>query len=391
VKLLAEHDALVAAHADNAQIEKAKSAIDRAAGQRDAHVARLYWYTDLEEAKTVAKASGKPILSLRLLGRLDEELSCANSRLFRLALYANTKLSQKLRDDYVLHWSSERPAPRIKLDFGDGRVVERTITGNSVHYVLDGQGRIVDALPGLYGPAAFERILGETYSLAKESTNLADEEQMKAIAKHHQKAVWTLTASWRRKLGGVYTETYSDYVKDASLPTPAKWSGNLMFDSLPASVVNNLTANKADMEAPSLATLQPELHASADMGDWAKIAAKTPVEKLDDASRALIAAKHPRSFKTLDANALDETSLAKRLAAFEKRMTEEEVRNEYAFHGAIHTRLAKAANVSYASLNEYVYAKLFLTPQSDAWLGLVPTEVLTGIAEDGIVTPERSR
>ena len=58
------------------------SAIDRVAAQRDAYASGLYWYTDFDQARAVSKASAKPILSLRLLGRLDEELSCANSRFF---------------------------------------------------------------------------------------------------------------------------------------------------------------------------------------------------------------------------------------------------------------------------------------------------------------------
>src|SRR5207248_2293342 len=102
-ELLAEHDKLVAEGADAEALARIRHAIDRAAAQRDAHVSRLYWYTDLDEAKAAARASGKPILSLRLLGRLDEELSCANSRLFRTTLYANEHVAQLLRDTYVLH------------------------------------------------------------------------------------------------------------------------------------------------------------------------------------------------------------------------------------------------------------------------------------------------
>ena len=46
---------------------------------------------------------------LRLLGRLDDELSCANSRFFRTALDANAEVSAYLREHYVLtlqHWIS---------------------------------------------------------------------------------------------------------------------------------------------------------------------------------------------------------------------------------------------------------------------------------------------
>src|SRR5690349_12024892 len=60
--------------------------IDAVAHQKYASVSRLYWYTDLASATAAARQLGRPILHLRLLGRLDEELSCANSRLFRTTL-----------------------------------------------------------------------------------------------------------------------------------------------------------------------------------------------------------------------------------------------------------------------------------------------------------------
>jgi hypothetical protein len=67
---------------------------------------RLYWYTDLEQAQRVSAQSGKPILPLRLLGKLIDELSCANSRFFRTVLYSNAAVSAILRDQFVLHWQN---------------------------------------------------------------------------------------------------------------------------------------------------------------------------------------------------------------------------------------------------------------------------------------------
>lgn len=133
--------------------------IDAVAGQRHASVSKLYWYTDLDRAVAAATAQGKPIISLRLLGNLTDEFSCANSRYFRTTLYANQTVAALMRDRFVLHWQSVRPVPRITIDFGDGRKIERTITGNSIHWVLDPQGRPVDALPGLYASQTFMRQL----------------------------------------------------------------------------------------------------------------------------------------------------------------------------------------------------------------------------------------
>lgn len=135
--------------------KRISNAIDSVAMQKDAYTSGLYWYTDLDQAKRVARAENKPILTLRLLGNLNEEFSCANSRLFRSILYPNSGVSKYLRENYVLHWKSVRPAPRITIDFGDGRKIERTITGNSIHYVIAPDGTMIDAIPGLYSPNVF--------------------------------------------------------------------------------------------------------------------------------------------------------------------------------------------------------------------------------------------
>ena len=135
-ELLATYDTM----ADGKARSALAATIDQVAGQRYATMSRLYWYTDLDAARAEAKATGKPILSLRMLGRLDEDLSCANSRFFRTILYPDPAISKLLRDKFILHWSSERAVPRVTIDFGDGRTIERTVTGNSIHYVLDASG-----------------------------------------------------------------------------------------------------------------------------------------------------------------------------------------------------------------------------------------------------------
>jgi hypothetical protein len=148
------------------------AAIDAVAAQKDAYASGLYWYTDLSAAQTAARREDKPILSLRMLGRLDQELSCANSRFFRTTLYPDPAVSKLLRDRFILHWSSERPVPVVTIDFGDGRVLKRTITGNSIHYVLDADARPIDGLPGLYSAEMFVRKLNGALELAGELSKL---------------------------------------------------------------------------------------------------------------------------------------------------------------------------------------------------------------------------
>ncbi len=154
--------------------------LDRICAQIDAHTTLLYWFTDLDAAIREARRTRKPILSLRLLGRLDEELSCANSRFFRKLLYPEPRINQILRREFVLHWQSIRPVPKVTIDFGRGRRIERTLTGNSVHLVLDPAGRPVDALPGLMSPDVFIAQLAQPRAFA-----LADRRE---LARLHDRA-----------------------------------------------------------------------------------------------------------------------------------------------------------------------------------------------------------
>jgi hypothetical protein len=372
---------------DPKEIAEAREAIDHVAAQRDAYASHLFWFTDLEAAKTEARKTGRPILSLRLLGHLDDERSCANSRFFRLILYSNTTVSRFLRDTYVLHWSSERPVPTLTVDYGDGRVVKSTITGNSVHYVLDAEGRLVDALPGLYGPTAFEKGLRASLELARTSGTLSDEESAKAVAKYHTRAVWKANAEWVKLLHHAYGEMYDSWLEHAHLPTGITLGGEAapLHASLPAAVVNALTMSKADTEAPPLALMQPQIWVSSPWEGWSKVAATQPIDHLDVSSRALIESKHPRDWSSTTPGELDASKLALRFTRFETRLREEQLRNEYEFHGAIHQHLSKASRVAFASTNDFVYRRLFMTPQGDPWLGLMPLEAITGLPDDGIV------
>ena len=226
-------------------------AATQVAGQKDAHVSRLYWYEDLEAALAVAKQSGKPVLSLRMLGRLDEELSCANSRFFRTTLYANAQVSSYLRAHSVLHWSSERPVPVVSIDFGDGRKVTRTITGNSVHYVLDAQGQVVDALPGLYGAHAFVEALKRSEGIAKSSGSMKGPRREALVKKWHEQALEQSLARFQDDLQKVGIEEVA-----CTLPTVP---GLNIADVWPSSLAAvPMAMHKAMVEFPLVKQLVPD-------------------------------------------------------------------------------------------------------------------------------------
>lgn len=75
-------------------------------------------------------------------------------------LLSDPRVVRFLNDEVVPCWESVRPVPKVTIDFGDGRKLDRTLAGNTVMYLCLPDGRVVDTLPGVYTPEDF---LGEAH------------------------------------------------------------------------------------------------------------------------------------------------------------------------------------------------------------------------------------
>lgn len=375
--------------ADETAWPRVAAALDAVAAQKDAWASGLYWYTDLDAARRAARASGRPILSLRLLGTLDSEYSCANSRFFRTVLYANAKVSHEMSEHFILHWKSVRPVPKVTIDFGDGRVVQRTITGNSIHYVLDSDGRVIDGIPGLYGPKAFLQELRAAGAIAATTRNAKSAAE--AIREWHVAQNNVILARWERDLRQV-----GALPMQASLALPPRSptiaqratpkANPTAVAAMPAAVGKGVVERRLVV---ALAPDQSALQAANDEEVWAKVAALHAADaKLDAGSWVLIAAKNPTALqagRVAASKALIENPLVKIVQNFERSIAEDTVRNEYTFHRQIHLWLADAtSSADLDALNERVYAELFLTPSSDPWLGLLPPNAYSALPDDGL-------
>jgi hypothetical protein len=337
-------DALMAVRDDSRAFH---AAIDAVCRQRDCAWSGLYWHTDLETAMRVARQTKRPILSLRLLGNLDEELSCANSRYFRTLLYPNRAIGAYLRANYVLHWQPVRSAPVITIDFGGGRRMQRTITGNSIHYILDENGKPLDAIPGLYAPPVFLALLREGVALHREAAKRPD-----AIADSHAKAL---------------------------LSSSAGATGDARSAVLPARASGNLAVTKALGESPMLDRIAFGALTRSAMRDLGPTT-------IDENAIALIRAKRAAS---PDASMRSEESLRQVLEALERSLAADTKINEERLHRTLHEWFAREEVTTVDALNERVYEELFLAPNGDPWMGLVSETAFTGLAGEGLTATIR--
>ena len=334
----------VASRDDENLTHRYQAALDRVCAQRDCRASNLYWYTDFAKAEAAAQQSHRPILALVLLGHLDDELSCANSRFFRTMLYSDPRISALMREHFVLYWKSERPVPRITIDMGDGRRLETTITGNSAHYLLDSDGRPLDILPGLHSPAAFLARLNDMVELHR--TFVASKRDGDALAAYHA----NLAAN-------------SDRFAQES-PIYAILNGQLPSAALAA----QRAVSKGIVETPILAQLDKKTRTE-------EIHRAMPPMHLDPASIALIQSKLAPT-----------DDLKSVLEHLSQSVGEDTLRNELILHRTIHEWFAKATlPFDFEALNSRVYRELFLTPEEDPWLGLVAENSFSGVPNNGIV------
>jgi len=339
--------------------------IDAIAHQKYATVSRLYWYVDLESAKAAARAQGRPILHLRMLGSLEDDLSCANSRLFRATLYANRDLSEFLRERFVLYWSSERPVPRVTIDYGDGRRLERTTAGNSAHYILDEHGTVLDVLPGLYAPTTFRQELESSLALAARVRDKSNAERASLVANYHRQRVATAERDWAR------------LAATPSIPA---------LRQLPAPpTVSKMAIERRDLRVFAKG-LAPEVVSEDQIEVWSAAGqllygAGGPV--LDDASRALVARLHNAGPQELRATDQDVRAI---LARLEQTIVADTALNQLRLRPQISREIVReGGRISFPTLNDWIQRQVFRTPREDAWLGLLQRDVFTGLPGDGVV------
>ena len=389
--LLTAHNATLKQHETNRNSSitkpdeewlRLKAALDGVSAQRDCFASKLFWFTDFEQAKVAAKAGAKPILSLRLLGKLDEEFSCANSRFFRTTLYANADVAKYLGDHFILHWKSVRPVPKVTIDFGDGRKLERTLTGNSIHYVLDADGRVIDALPGLYGAKPFLRELGRAEEIVRHVSALAGKSRELALREYHRTRLTALNNEYAADLQRVAAVTASPIQRISIAP--------LLSSSPPptAQIAGSLAVGKVRVEMPILRRTADG--AENDDATWQRIGdLHSDWARLDESSRALIREKNPTALtaaRITTGKFVVESPVIRQIRNLERSISEDTARNEYLFHSKIHDWLASGtAPQEVDRLNVKVYAELFLTPDSDPWLGLRADDAFAALENDGIV------
>ncbi len=140
---------------------------------------------------------------------------------------------------------------------------------------------------------------------------------------------------------------------------------------------------------PLVALSDPALLEPSSDKLWAKIAQLHAENgQLDAASMRVIDQQKPAAVAAVRAlsKRVVENPVLRMIGGFQQALALDTVRNEYLLHRQIHEWFVEQPAADLKALNDRVYAELFLTPNSDPWLGLLPPDSYSGLERDGVVT-----
>jgi len=348
---------------------------DKVCGQKDGFYSRLFWHTNFENAKAIAKKENKNIISLCMLGDFTEDLSCANSRFFRIFLYSDNEVSNLLRTNYVLHVQSVIDVPKITIEYPDGTKQIQTITGNSMHLMMNSEGEIIDALPGLYGPAFFQNWL-----------NTIGLRQMESKT----------NPQWQKNYYSDYSKNLDTLKKITSAISFADTSIAKVSELLPRPISESYLSSmqsvrKSIIEIPILSKLQPSAYLNiAERNEQVKEIELQMLAQLlklgyeieDVRNRSVFQPMIPLIMQVKKKQTPEE--LTEAVEKVIKELTTENIRNEVLYHTRIlewlkDESLRKDMN---AFINKS-YKELFLTPLDDKKMGMYNPELFYGLTDDG--------
>jgi hypothetical protein len=104
-------------------------------------------------------------------------------------LFSNDRVADFINQSFEPAWQSVRPVPIVRIDFGDGNVLTRTLHGNILTSVCTSDGFVVDALPGIYTEPAYRTQLGLLRAMAESIHSVpADKREGALIAAHRMAA-----------------------------------------------------------------------------------------------------------------------------------------------------------------------------------------------------------
>jgi hypothetical protein len=107
-------------------------------------------------------------------------------------LFSRPEVAGYITSNFEPVWQMVRPVPLVRIDFGNGKVLTRTLNGNIATYVCTAEGQVLDILPGIYTPAAYLDQLQQFRLLANYVDQQGKDKRAARLRDYHKAQVQAL-------------------------------------------------------------------------------------------------------------------------------------------------------------------------------------------------------
>lgn len=152
-------------------------------------------------------------------------------------------------------WESVRPVPLVRIDFGNGTVVTRTLNGNIATYVCNADGQVLDVLPAIYAPKVYLNRLNQLRLLASYVAVVGKDAPEARLKSYHQRQLAALSKN-----------------EPAPVVVPTAGVTKMVIESR---VKLMLAAGDAATQKAAAADEVPKLASPEDVASWKQMAEDT--------------------------------------------------------------------------------------------------------------------
>jgi len=107
-------------------------------------------------------------------------------------LFSQDPVANFVNDQFEPVWESVRPVPIVRIDFGNGNVLTRTLHGNILTSVCTPEGNVLDALPGIYTQEAYLDRLDQLKLMARQVAEMTPPQRAGWLQAYHRRAALAL-------------------------------------------------------------------------------------------------------------------------------------------------------------------------------------------------------
>jgi hypothetical protein len=101
-------------------------------------------------------------------------------------LFSHESVADFINANFEPVWEMVRPVPIVRIDFGTGTVLTRTMRGNILTSVCNSDGMVLDALPGIYLEKTYLDRLNQLRLLATYVNAKPADKQGETLAAYHK-------------------------------------------------------------------------------------------------------------------------------------------------------------------------------------------------------------